>query len=855
MKRILSLILTVLLVFLMLPSSFVVSADNTYKKLSSYSDGVWSGSGVSVEAFKMTPSADNMAAIGYTVDKNGEYTFSVELMVDGDSVPADSLNKTAFGFMALERKSNTILYPSSKVGFYSVKNTKINQQTNIAVSGSFTASAGDEIVFIVKNELSATCTLQVVAEIKLDGAIVAANYDGFSETQGKNGWRFYSVAEREFQMPKLPEGGATETTDGFVELKNFEENWWWVNKAGKSDTTSAFYGMAIGTHTQPPAAGFMTARGYKVEKDSVVTFSGTVLLDINKYMNCKEGEDTIGFMVIEKNSNTILYPTDSADFKVFKNTEENRTKPTALSGKYEAKAGDEILFITKNLTKSASPSVQVIMNVSVDGKKVANTHEDFSGTQGAKGWRYYYASNSTFKTPRTPAKDIFSASKYLDERNNTRYLSPEAVSDAAIKSYNTKFSEKSVTVTENYGAALSYKADKNGKFSFSLTAKVKTEGSEIGFAVVKKSNFDFVYPSAKAEYKKISASDGEVTVSGEIDAYRADEYLFVFLPVRVSGAAETEISLTAGGKKQTELTAMFATAEDIYEYMLGSSYTNPSYIEEDAPGFKDIVFDPVRIENFDEEKWMWYVNAWDDPASDGYMAIIMENAQVSTKNYSMIRSYTAQSDCTLSVYGNFSSEIPDFLGANINRKNLEFVICNSKGQIVFPEDRSGFYKFSAAELKPDKPLLINVSFDVTEGEKVYIIFKGADDIDFAYAYTHFQVFETPVGEKPSTPVTGAAEGFSDNQGDNGWNYYYAPNDTFRFKTGTELMKYETDSSESDNQDTQTGTSDKDKNEPENKTVYKVIFIVSAVLDLAAVVLLAVFIILKLKKKEPTDLVG
>ncbi len=858
MKKIISLIIVALLVAALLPNGlFALAAGNTYNELSSYSDGVWSGSGVSVESFKMTPSSDNMAAMGYTAEKSGEYSFSVDLMIDAESMPSGSLDKNAFGFIVLDKKSNTILYPSSKSEFYSIKNTELNQQVNTSVSGSFNAKTGDEIVFIVRNELSAPCSLQIIAEIKLDGAVVASNYDGFSDTQGNNGWRYYSVSENGFQLPKIPEGAASEQTDGFVELKNFEENWWWVNKAGKSDTTSVFYNMAVGTHTQPPAPGYMTARGYKVEKDGVVSFSGTVLLDINAYMNCEEGADTIGFMVIEKNSNTILYPTDSADFKVFKNTEENRTTPTALSGKFEAKAGDEILFITKNMTENARPSVQVIMNVSIDDKKVANTHEGYSGTQGKNGWRYYYASNDTFKKPVQPAKDIFASSKYHDERNNAWYLSPEAVTDSAIKSYNTKFTDNSVTITENYGAALSYKADKNGKFSFSMSAEVKTDGAEIGFAVVKKSTFSFAYPSTKAEYKKLTAADGKVTVSGEINAYRADEYLFVFLPVKVSGSAETEITLTAGGKKQNELTAMFATAEDIYEHMLGSSYKNPSYIEEDAPGFKDIVFDPVRLEKFDEEKWMWYANAWDDPASDGYMALVMENAQVSTKNYSMIRSYTAESDCSLSVYGNFSSEIPEFLGANTTLKNLEFVICNSKGQIVFPEDRAGFYKFSAAELKPDKPLLINVSFDVTEGEKVYIIFKGSKDIDFAYAYTHFQIFETPVGESPSVPVTGAADGFSDTQGDNGWNYYYAPNDTFRFKTGTELFKYEVDAPATDNDD-KTDSSDKDSSDKkdeekpkEDDSLYKIIFFASAALDAVAIILLAVFIILKLKKKEKT----
>ena len=245
MKKILSLVLAALLLVAILPSPFgALAAGNTYKELSSYNGAAWQGNGVTVEAYKMTPSADNMAAMGFTVDKAGEYSFTAELMIDAESMPVGNIGKDAFGFIVLERRSNTLIYPSSKSEFYTIKNTEINQQTNTTVSGSFTAKAGDELVFIVKNELSKTCSLQILTEIKKDGAAVSNNYDNFSDTQGKNGWKYYSVSENGFSMPKMPAGAAAETTNGFVELGNFDENWWWVNKAGKSDTNSPFYGMA-----------------------------------------------------------------------------------------------------------------------------------------------------------------------------------------------------------------------------------------------------------------------------------------------------------------------------------------------------------------------------------------------------------------------------------------------------------------------------------------------------------------------------------------------------------------------------------------------------------------------------------
>lgn len=862
MKKTVSLLLCILLFATMLNfGGTAFAAGDAYKPLTVYSNKTWTASGgekaeLGVSAYYFTPSENYMVAASYTVSDAGDYDFSGGLLIDAASASGAALDTNAIGFMVLNKRTNTIIYPSSKADFYNIKNTKLNQQAPLSVSGAFSAKAGDEIVFIVRNNLSGKkLSLQAIIDIysvKGDKRNkVASNYEGFSDTQGKNNWKYYYVAENEFKMPNVSADATLELTNGFVEMKLFSENWWWVNTQGKSDTASPFYGMAIGTHTQPPARGYMTARGYTVKEAGTVTFSGTVLLDINQYMNVKEGEDTIGFMVIEKRSNTVLYPADSTDFKVFKNTEQNRKTPTALSGTFEAKAGDEILFITQNLTQSGSPSVQVIMNITKDGKKIANTHEDHAGTQGKNNWRYYYASSATFKTPTLPAKAIFNEATF--EKGGVHYLAPESVDDIAVKSFGAGISDENVTVTDKYGAALGYKAANGGKVSFSASAKVNTSGAEVGFAVVKKSTFQFLYPSTKAEYKKITANDGTTEISGSFTATKGDEYLFVVLPVTGKGKAEVELSLTVGGKSQSELTPYFAPAEDICSYMLGTSYGNSSYIDPESAGIKDIVFDPVRLEHFDEEKWMWYINAWADPASDAYMAIQMENANVSTPKYSMIRSYTAETDCVISVYGNLFCEIPEFLGADQNAKSLDFAICNSRGQIIYPEEQTGFHTFSAAELSAENPVLVNVSCNIAAGEKVYMIFRNRSDAPFAYVYNHFQIFETPVGESPSVPVTGAADGFSDTQGNNGWNYYYALSDSFRFTEGTVLEPVVAPGAPN------VGAAD--KNDKKNNSlkldlsedgIYKIIFFVSVGVDVAAVAALVLFILIKLKKAKDSE---
>ena len=126
----------------------------------------------------------------------------------------------------------------------------------------------------------------------------------------------------------------------------------------------------------------------------------------------------------------------------------------------------------------------------------------------------------------------------------------------------------------------------------------------------------------------------------------------------------------------------FAPVEDVCSELLEIAREQSPYMADNEAGIRDVVFDPYQLKLFDEDKWMWSVSDWENPASSGYMAVLMESAQVSTPNYSMVRSYTAEDDCVISVYGNLSCEVPEFLGAAPNEAVFDFMICNSKGQIM-----------------------------------------------------------------------------------------------------------------------------------------------------------------------------
>ena len=810
MKRTLSVLVSaiILLGMIILPVNTV--AESSYTALTSSASKKWyingTNSKANIEKYNMRATEKYMVAKGYTFKEAGEYDFSGSILLDEETVSGVKKNADTIGFMILERKSNTVLYPSGKADFYVVKNTELEKTTIKNVTGNIKAKAGDEIIFLVKNLTDKTPALQVIFDIyKGTGENrekVASTYADYSTTQGEKNWGYYKLAVSSFETPSIPEGAIPAETNGFRDLGYFDGTWWWVNTISASDPASDYAGIRVGPHTMCTTNDYLAAKSYTVQKDGYLDFSGTVLLDITPAMGVPENVDTIGFMVIEKRSNTVLYPADSNKFEVFKNTEKNRTTPSTFAGGCEVKAGDEIVFISKNLTKGLNPSVQIIANVNltVDGekKKVGNSSDDYVGVQGKTNWRYCYASVSTFKTPSIPAKNIFDVAEHYNVDDKSWYLAEGSVKEMALKSYGAKLSKDKFTVTNQQFLAIGIKGEKNGQVSIKGSVKNTSSAGEIGVSIVKKSNFEKIYPTKEA-YKKVTAGNS-VDISASLNSVKGEEYLIVLSNPSVVQTIDGEISIKFGStdyssvfsNKQNEkgIKYYMSAAEKVYAHLFNADYTNSPYVAADSAGKKDVRFEPYMLKNFDDEKWMWYVDDWENPASKGYMAILMETTAASTPNYSMVRSYTAQEDSTVSIYGNLNSEsIGDWLGGNPKGELFDIMIFNDKGQILFPSDRSGFFTFEAGTFNAEDAKLLNISVDMNAGEKIYMVTRNRSEVPFFWTYMYFQIFETPIGGVLGTPITSTNEGFSDMQGDSGWNYYYTYNDTYSFVPSTSEIKF------------------------------------------------------------------
>ena len=886
MKKLLSIFLTVCLsVTLLCGQAPVFAAASDCLELGHFSGNAWQDSanpsqgtaGLSVNEYNFTPTKDWMAAVGYTVSEAGTYDLSGTVMIDAETAKGVPENADAFDFMIFEKKSNTMVYPSSKADFFNIKNTEINRLAITPFSAEFKAKAGDEFIVLVRNNLeNKTPSLQVILEVfRTDGAerkMVASNYGGFSDTQGKNGWRYYKVAESGFKMPAVSADAVAEVTDGFEECRYFDGTWWFVNKHGATNSNSPFNGIAVGPYTQSAAPGYMSARGFTVQEDGPVSFSGTTLLDINQYMGVPENVDAVGFMVIEKKSNMVLYPSDKNDFVVYKNTEANRTQPVLISGSFEAKKGDEILFITRNETSEQRPSMQVIVDIYGNengvSKLIGNTHKNFNGEQGKNNWRYYYASNSTFKKPIMPAKEIFTAAAHYDKKSNAWYASKPAMTDKIISAYGASVSAEKISVTTKSAVAVGYKADTTGAPTFTLTHEALSGEGTVGFSVVKKATFERVYP-ADAPYKKLQS--GAETLSGSFKAARGDEYLFIFTVLDGGADVKIPLTLTVDGKTLAKgfsdkndgapFRYYFAPAISVYEEIFKANMANSPYMTDDAVGIRDVAFDMSEVTYFDEENWRWTVGdpktSFESPAHPAFMAVHSGGGLFCNQNYSMVRTYTAQTDCTLNITGNMFTEVPEYLGVPSNDSKADYMICNSKGQIVYPTDQSGFYTFHPSDITVDNQHAVNVNVKLAVGETLYFICRNRTDKTYVCFYNYFALTEIPDDTTLNPVVLDYAGCFSDKQGQDGWGYYYASRDDFRFLPGTTLDKPANVGQAVGGNDGSTNAKDDDDSaeEKSDNSLIRLALYLTVGVDLLALAAIVLIVLLKIKKAKKAQAEG
>ena len=192
-------------------------------------------------------------------------------------------------------------------------------------------------------------------------------------------------------------------SDGFTEMGYYDQmkDDWCVDVYGHDGGVqpNETYNVLISRYSLVSGQGHMAARGYTVQEDGMVHFEGTVMLNIPSWVTAADGADCLGFMMIERRSNTVIYPgmnRRAGDFAILSN--EDTKRQISFSGSFEARAGDEILFISKNLLENGHPYLDTNIALTEQTGAGFDSYRDFSSQQTDSN-RCYYIRTQDFVPP------------------------------------------------------------------------------------------------------------------------------------------------------------------------------------------------------------------------------------------------------------------------------------------------------------------------------------------------------------------------------------------------------------------------------------------------------------------------
>ena len=606
----------------------------------------------------------------------------------------------------------------------------------------------------------------------------------------------------------------------YTPMGHYSGSVWQIDAAKTPATGDAF----IEGGSMVPSPTDMVAIGYKVTTNAQITIQLAGYLNIPGWVTVAPEQEALAYTVLEKNSNTRLYPAGDETFVTLKNNADD-TNPARAAHIFtvNAKAGDEIIVLVKNLM-SACPYFSFGLNFGEfpegGGEEWLSTTAEFGNPVHAK-LAYYHIPAAGFAEPAPPvvvtppAGDSYKELAFYDGSSQTWQISPEktpATGDAFIEKYSMVPSPADMT-------AVGYKVADNSLITVELSASLNVPGwvtipagtETMGFMILEKNSNRQLYPRDKAGFATLKNESPDTDAAPllrtfSFQANAGDEIVLLvqnYLTVNAYFAYNLKIGEKVGDGEPTWLQTTEVFGNPVhgklkYYYLAETDFTAPAFtpaaedagpegkIEESDPGRKDIKFTPIPMEFFKTDTREWFVNqvSVSDQNSPYFGAVIQEGALAPTKNTLLARSYTASKDCNLSIDGHMQVQIPTWIDATLGETLVcEYLICNSKGQILYPKNAEGFGKIK----KSDGNQTFSTALHVKKGEEIFLIARNSNPEGMPYLQWTYSIFETAAGETKTIPVTDTTAAYSGEQGKNNFRYYYINNDdNLYFTKGTAI---------------------------------------------------------------------
>lgn len=199
-------------------------------------------------------------------------------------------------------------------------------------------------------------------------------------------------------------------------------------------------------------------------------------------------------------------------------------------------------------------------------------------------------------------------------------------------------------------------------------------------------------------------------------------------------------------------------------------------------------FTAYQMGYYDDNTSHWHIaeEAVFDNTCLEYLCVHNFIEMAPNKNYAAIKSYELESDADFYFEGEISLDLPDYLfeGKSRDTTTINFFVSTSNGKIIYPTDGSDYYTVSLASGTTKVSGGIN---GMKTGDKVYFVAFTDSEIYAPYLMCPMSVYETEYGGFRGVPVNDT-NSYSENQGEFGWEFLFAPIDTLEF--GTREVTYD-----------------------------------------------------------------
>lgn len=193
-----------------------------------------------------------------------------------------------------------------------------------------------------------------------------------------------------------------------------------------------------------------------------------------------------------------------------------------------------------------------------------------------------------------------------------------------------------------------------------------------------------------------------------------------------------------------------------------------------------VQFTAYDMTYYDEGNLYWYIGeaAAENTEIEEYGCIQNQYGMASTNSYASVRCYEIQTDCDFSFEGTASLVFNEGDGIDQETAMIDFLVCTSKGKVIYPNDGSPFQTIAKSDGVAD---ISGEAKHLIAGDRIYFLALNRSPAKSQYLQFGVSVWETEYGAQREGSFSNTNV-YSGMQGYDGWYFMCARSEDVVFGT-------------------------------------------------------------------------